>query len=257
MKRWLAKREGPLLILATALVLALGFLLPDAVARLQDAALRGRGAEVPPFFSAESAALPLVQAFWRREYFYGQDAYSLGTAEEPSEEPSLSLKQLREAGAMTGELYRAALEMLAAGQEAWDRRAAEGTLTAADGPAWRNDGPLGFTRLSLFGCDMERWEDTVVSLNLYLPYGASMPAAPDVDCGALLDAYLAYCGLDALEDWQALEQPAVAQCSERMLYSPSAQMYALVQLDARTEGMCRFALRLAWLGRDAAEEYTS
>ena len=158
---------------------------------------------------------------------------------------------------MTEELYRAALEMLDAGQQAWDRQLAAGALSAADGPAWRNDGPLGFTRLSLFRCDMESWEDTVVSLNLELPYGGAMPAAPAIDGDALLDAYLAYCGLDVLEDWQPLEQPAMAQVSQRMLYSPGAQLYALVQLDTRPEGVCRFALRLAWLGRDAADEYSS
>lgn len=249
MKEWLAKREGPLLVLVTLLALMLGLVLPDGVAALQDAAARRKTAEVPPFFSEPADILPLVQAFWRRAYFYEENRYDSGTPEALSDQPTAWLGQLLEAGALPEELYRAALTNQADQLESWIG------VEGIDGPAWRNDGPLGFTRLTQFDCDVECWEDTVVSLNLSLPYGEALPAAPALDLDALLDAYLAYCGLDGLEDWQPMEKSPDPQCRQRMLYSPEAQLYALIQLDTRTEGHCRYALRLGWLSRDTADAY--
>lgn len=257
MRQWFAKREAPLLILVTALVLALGFGLPDAVTRLQDAAMQGRTAEVPPLFPEEADSLPLVQAFWRRGYFYQGEGYPMGTAEEETDAPTVWLKQLWQAGAMTDELYQASLDALARQREAWDRQTAGESPTDGDGPARRSVGPLGFTRLSVFGCTVESWQDTAVGLVIYLPYGAALPAAPRVNCAALLDAYLAYCGLDELEDWQPFPLADLDQCQRLALYSPGTQLCALVQLDARFEGLCSFSLQVSWLSQDAADAYMS
>lgn len=240
-----AKRhERLLLAFAAAAVMVLGLALPGLTAAVQDAAARQAVTEVPCLLSAQAARLPLVWRFWVRanssgaafaEIFYsGADAESA-----PFEETLLPvLSELHDAGALADELYLAAL----AEPECLQANGVEAALRC---------GPLGFARYEAGNFSAERWNgQTVTAFSMYL----ARPA-PSVDCAALLDAYLTYCGLDALTDWQPIALPQEERVSSAALYSPGAQLCAQALLDDRYSEFWRFSLQLVWLSRQDAASY--